>query len=133
MSHYLSVKCTALTDVKIPILKEALKKMDSTYGLISSSKVGKNIPTYRADALLTMNGVPSKIGFTFKENGKKTSMEIGGEFYRTGFDLNGFSKKLCYNYSVALVENMIRKNRYRPIKQKIDEDGTIHMTVEVAA
>jgi hypothetical protein len=133
MSHYLNIKCTALTDVKPEILKKALKKMNSEFNIESVDKF-KNIATFNMDALLTISGVPSTIGFKFNvDNKDQIKMEVGGEFYGTGFKLGNFVNELCYNYSLILVDQMIKKNNYKTIKQKVDEDGTIHMTVKVAA
>ena len=134
MSHYLKLKCTALTDVHVPTLKKALKQMNSDYG-ISASDNFKNTANFGMDALLTINGVPTTIGFKFERNNKnQTVMTIGGEFYRTSFNnLETFKNTLCYNYSLALVSQMIKNNNYRIVKQKVDEDNTVHMTVRVAA
>lgn len=121
MSHYLKMECTALDDVKVPILKKAVKSINSEFSLVkkSSSNNSMTLQIYNG-------GYQTRVELELnRHEDNKTSLTIKGEFYRTGFDIKSFRNELCKNYSLAFVDQMRKDSKWSVVEKQEEEEDII--------
>lgn len=121
MSHYLKMECTALDDVKVPILKKAVKAINSEFSLVkkSSSNNSMTLQIYNG-------GYQTRVELELnRHEDNKTSLTIKGEFYRTGFDIESFRNELCKNYSLAFVDQMRKDSKWSVVEKQEEEEDIV--------
>lgn len=121
MSHYLKMECTALDDVKVPILKKAVKAINSEFSLVkkSSSNNSMTLQIYNG-------GYQTRVELELnRHEDNKTSLMIKGEFYRTGFDIESFRNELCKNYSLAFVDQMRKDSKWSVVEKQEEEEDIV--------
>lgn len=134
MSHYATIRCQALDDVKAKTLQKALKRINSKFSVKMLKDLKMNLPSLGGNAVLMKDTTPTSIRmlFTQKEDGK-VGLSVCGEFYNTGFDPQSFTDELCRQYNGIKVENFAKAENLEPVKRWEDENGDVVMRFRVSA
>lgn len=134
MSHFVTLKTKVLDDVNVSMVRRAIKRMDKHLDVEPASK-HPNVSSFNNfNAIVMRDGQVTTIRMNFepKEDGK-ISLTIGGEFYRTGADLDSFSKKLSRNYSELKIEQHAKTQNMIPVKKTVKENGDVVLRFRVAS
>jgi len=134
MSHYATISIKALEDVTVPMVKEALHRINKKY----SVELLKNLPGVpsfgKNNAALLLDGTPTNVRFNFEQKeGGKLSLSIGGEAYRSSVDANKLAKDLSLRYSEVKIEHIVKEQNMMPVKREVKENGDIVMRFALAA
>lgn len=135
MSHFATLKVRALDDIKGATLQKAIKRLNKNFEIVMKKDFKGDLPMYGGfNAVVLNGGKPTTIQMNLEKDREtgKIGLTLGGEFYRTGFDLDTFRTKLSIAYNSVKVEDYIRKANYEPLYRNEEEDGTVVMRVRVA-
>ena len=132
MSHYATINVKALEDVQVPLVKEALRRMDKRY-TVKMLKDLPGVPSFgQNNAALLIAGTPSNLRFNFvQKKDNKVAMTVGGENYR-GLDAHDFVKKLTCEYSQVKIEQIAKAQNMIPVRREVKENGDVVMRFALA-
>lgn len=134
MSHYATISCNCLDDVKAKTLQKALKRINSKFSIKMLKDVKYSIPQLGGNAVIMEGNKPTSIRMDLREKADgKIGLTLCGEFYRTGFDLKSFSEELQKNYNTVKVEDYAKAENFQPVYRKVEENGEIVMRFRVAS
>lgn len=134
MSHYMTIQCNVLEDVKPALVNKAVRRINEKY----SVRLLKEFPELprlgNFNAVLVHGEEPTTIRMNFKEKEDgKIGLIIGGEFYRSGFDLDGFANRIGKEYSQVKIEEQAKQKHMIPLKRTIKENGDVVLRFRVAS
>ena len=134
MSHYATINIKALDNVEIPLVKEALSRINKRYTVELLENL-PGVPAFGAgnNAALLLAGEPTNIRFKFEQKNNKLSMGIGGEAYRGTVDAKELVKELSRQYSEVKIERIAKAQNMMPIRREVKENGDIVMRFALAA
>lgn len=133
MSHYATISCRCLDDVKAKTLQKAVKRINSSFSVKMLKDLKMNVPALGGNAILMQGNNPTSIRMALHaKEGGKIGLTLCGEFYRSGFDLQSFSQELQKNYNAVKVEEFAKTENLQPLYRKVEEDGEIVMRFRVA-
>lgn len=134
MSHYATINCKALDDVKAKTLQKALRRINKEFSVKMLKDIKQTIPALGGNAVLMKGNTPTSIRmrFTQKEDGK-VGLDVCGEFYNTGFDPHSFTKELCREYNGVKIEDFAKSENLQPMYRKVEENGDVVMRFRVSA
>lgn len=133
MSHYATIKCSCLDDVKAKTLQKALKRINSKYSIKMLKDLAVQVPSFGCNAVLMHGTMPTSIRMNIVRTAKgKTKLELGGEDYRSEIKLEEFSQQLQRTYNTIRVEDFARQESLQPLYKKVEENGDVVMRFRVA-
>ena len=133
MSHYATINCRALDDVKAKTLQKALKRVNSKFSVKMLKDIKQQVPALGGNAVVMSGTHPTSIRMLFeqKEDGK-IGLSVCGEFYNTGFDPKSFTNELCRQYNSVKIEDFAKSENLQPMYRKVEENGDVVMRFRVA-
>lgn len=133
MSHYATISCRCLDDVKAKTLQKAVKRINSSFSVKMLKDLKMNVPALGGNAILMQGNNPTSIRMALHaKEGGKIGLTLCGEFYRTGFDLEGFSQELQKQYNSVKVEDYAKEENLQPVSRKVEESGEIVLRYRIA-
>ena len=133
MSHYATISCRCLDDVKAKTLQKAVKRINSSFSVKMLKDLKMNVPALGGNAILMQGDSPTSIRMALHaKEGGKIGLTLCGEFYRTGFDLEGFSQELQKQYNSVKVEDYAKEENLQPVSRKVEESGEIVLRYRIA-
>ena len=133
MSHYATISCNCLDDVKAKTLQKAVKRINSQFSVKMIKDIKTPIPSLGGNAVIMKGNMPTSIRLDlYAKEDNKVGLALCGEFYRTGFDLKSFSDELQKQYNSVKVEDYAKEENLQPISRKVEENGEIVMRYRIA-
>jgi len=124
MSHWTTVQAS-IRD--LDSLEDALKKMG--YKNIKRNTTCRGYGGSTRNCDLVVVGARDRYDIGFKLNGDKT--EIVGDFSMMGVNEKKFRDEVTQKYSYAKILKALKKKGYTGIRERVEKDGTIKLSVNL--
>lgn len=125
MSHWRKYNASVLENVKMDMLEKAAAEM----GIQIDHNVKQVRNSYgesgRVDAGIKMNGKVLPLGFIFKTENGKTTLQLEGDFWETGLNERTFLDQLSQSYQKHNIMAQAQQQGWFFDVNKTDAEGNI--------